>query len=493
MKKTTLILATIFLSLQLSVGLSYGANGKENKLRKTVVKIHSVSSSPDYFSPWKTSDYERSLGSGVVIKGKRILTNAHVVSNEQYLQVQPYGSPKKYDAQVLFISHEADLAILTVEDDEFFKDRGYSKIGTLPETMEEVLVYGYPTGGSSLSITKGILSRVVFDSYVHSGIYFMAGQVDAAINPGNSGGPIMVDGKIVGVVMQGLNGRDVENIGYMIPPSVLNHFLDDVKDGSYDGFPIKGFRTQSMENTGMKKKYKMKDDETGVLVSHVFWNSTFDGAIKKGDVILAVEGHDIADDSTIEFRDKERLYFTHYLNGKQVGDNINFKVLRDGKQKDVSYELKQAKGTSRLVQQVTYDVLPEYFIFGGVVFSPLTKNLICEWEGCKAPAALSNLAFNTLPTEKQQEAVVALQVLPADVNEGFHGLSSWIIKKVNNKSFKNFEDFYAMVMKDDSDFVMFEDSLGRQVVIDRKEATESSASILETYNVKSDRFLYFEQ
>ena len=71
------------------------------------------------------------------------------------------------------------------------------------------------------------------DTYVHSGAdSHLAIQTDAAINPGNSGGPVIQDGKVVGVAFQGLTNAD--NIGYMIPTTVIAHFLKDVEDNQYD-------------------------------------------------------------------------------------------------------------------------------------------------------------------------------------------------------------------------------------------------------------------
>ena len=52
---------------------------------------------------------------------------------------------------------------------------------------------GYPMGGDSLSITKGIVSRVVMTRYAHASNKLLGIQIDAAINPGNSGGPAFSD------------------------------------------------------------------------------------------------------------------------------------------------------------------------------------------------------------------------------------------------------------------------------------------------------------
>ena len=102
----------------------------------------------------------------------------------------------------------------------------------LPGIKDAVLAYGFPEGGNSLSITKGIVSRVEFAPYNFpvSGLRI---QIDAAINPGNSGGPAVVGDKMIGLTFSRL--VNAENIGYIIPSEEIELFLQDIADGHYDG------------------------------------------------------------------------------------------------------------------------------------------------------------------------------------------------------------------------------------------------------------------
>ena len=94
------------------------------------------------------------------------------------------------------------------------------------------MVYGYPTGGTSLSITKGIVSRIEFTTF-NASVAGLRIQIDAAINPGNSGGPVVVNDKMVGIAFSRLGCA--ENIGYIIPSEEIDLFLQDLADGRYDG------------------------------------------------------------------------------------------------------------------------------------------------------------------------------------------------------------------------------------------------------------------
>ncbi len=225
----------VFLSLSVSLILSTPSlaavedAAKDDAIRDSVVKISATMRVPDHFHPWTKQSPRDASGTGVVIEGKRILTNAHVVSYASQLFVESTQSSDKLSATVEAVSPGIDLAVLKLEDESFFDKRPpLVRVAELPEIKEPVLTYGYPQGGSSLSITKGIISRIEFAHYGDhtAGLRI---QVDAAINPGNSGGPALVGNKMIGLVFSRLNSSD--NIGYIIPSEEIALFLKDVADG----------------------------------------------------------------------------------------------------------------------------------------------------------------------------------------------------------------------------------------------------------------------
>ncbi|MBN2516902.1 MAG: trypsin-like peptidase domain-containing protein [Deltaproteobacteria bacterium] len=459
---------------------------KEERIKDAIVKIDTVFSKPDYFRPWNTYTNQR-VGSGCIIKGKRILTNAHVVADKTFVEVRRYGQARRYRAEVLNISHDADLALLTVKDTAFFSGVTPLEFTELPRMQQEVLVFGFPIGGDNLSVTKGVISRIEHRYYAHSSEYLLAAQIDAAINPGNSGGPVLADNRIVGVVMQMYKGGD--NIGYTVPVPVIKHFFSDIVDGRYDGFPSLGLVLKDMESPDLKREYGVSENQTGVFVRHIFPGSPAKGHILKKDVIMAVDGHAIADDGTVEFRQKERTAFTYYVDMHQVGEKIHVDVLRNSERKKVTFVLTKKKGDFRLVPTEQYDQLPRYFIYGGVVFTQLTKDLLKSWGKYWQTKAPQNLLteMSNWPTETKKEIVVVLRVLASDVNKGYHNLSNWIIEEVNGGEYIDFNDFYHRVTSSKEPFVVLKDKKEFQIVLDRKKAEESHAGILKTYRIKSDR------
>jgi len=458
-------------------------------VRESMVKIYTVQDQPDYDNPWNMCGPEASSGSGCVIKGNRILTNAHVVSDQTFIQVRLHGKSKKHPARMLAVSHEADLALLTVENQTFFHGIKPLLFGKLPEVQQDVVVYGFPRGGDTLSTTKGVISRIEHQRYSQSTLRLLAAQLDAAVNPGNSGGPVMVGDRIVGVVMQSL--RNSENIGYMVPIPVVRHFLEDVDDGRYDGFPVIGICCQPMENSAIKKMHGLSEKQSGALVISVLPGTPAQGKIFPGDVILSLDGCNVADDRTVEFRHGERTSMNYCIQRHQVGEEMSLRILREGKEQTIRITLDQAWGHHKLVPMLRHDVLPTYYIYGGLVFCPLTMNYLLTW-GNKpnkdSPPNLIYFLINDEPTVKGEEVVIIVKVLPSEVNNGYKALINERITEVNGKKIENLRALICIVENNDRDrFVVFENKRGCKIVLDRKMVEKEQDKILQTYRVPSDR------
>lgn len=458
-------------------------------VKDAIVKIFTIVNTPDYFNPWSMRGTGGGTGSGAIIRGRKILTNAHVVGNQTFVQVRRYGDPRRFTARVESVSHEADLAILAVDDPAFFEGAKELEFGPLPEAQDEVVTYGFPMGGDTLSITKGVISRIEHQTYVHSSYSLLAGQIDAAINPGNSGGPVLIDGKIVGVVMQGIGQAD--NIGYMVPVNVVNHVFDDIADGRYDGFPSLGAVLQEMENPDLKRKYGMDERMTGMLITRVLPGSPASKHLETGDVLLAIEGHPIADDGTVEFRPRQRTSLSYWIQEKQIGESVTVDLWRDGERRSLDIVLHRSMTQDALVPNEQYDVLPTYYIYGGVVFSPLTRNYLRGWGGNwwnNAPNTLVSYLSANFPEVEGEEVIVALKVLAADVNQGYHGLNNWVVETVDGQRVRTLRELIAAVEKADApEFVTFSNESGSVLVLDRAKATAAGPDILKTYRVPADR------
>lgn len=159
----------------------------------SVLKVYATHSEPDFLMPWQKRHQTTSTSSGFVINvpgiGIRVMTNAHSVEYGSVVQVQRRGEDKKHEGVIEAVGNECDLALLRVdslfpEPNNDAEDVFVLQLGPLPSLQDEVEVLGYPSGGESLCVTKGVVSRIETQEYAQAGARLLAMQIDAAINPG---------------------------------------------------------------------------------------------------------------------------------------------------------------------------------------------------------------------------------------------------------------------------------------------------------------------
>ena len=157
-----------------------------------------------------------------------LVTSAHVVGNDQWVELLWFKGIMIPQAKVLGVDEAADMALIDVGPNDFdWSDTGYSsgldymnrwgsgiKTSTGIHRGDEVIAVGYPTGGGGLSVTSGVVSaeEVLFGG-CEDGVHWI--KTDASLNPGNSGGPLVtLDGHIIGMNTCGWD--HLENVAYAL-------------------------------------------------------------------------------------------------------------------------------------------------------------------------------------------------------------------------------------------------------------------------------------
>jgi S1-C subfamily serine protease len=454
--------------------------------RDAVVKIYATRLLPQKGAPWRPGSPSAVSGSGFVIDGHRILTNAHVVNNATFVQVRQYGDAERATARVLYVSHEADLALLGVDDPGFFDSIAPLEMGALPELRQEVVVVGFPVGGDTLSVTRGVVSRIEHQTYVHSHVSLLAGQIDSAVNAGNSGGPVLARGRVVGVAMQGNDAAD--NIAYMVPAPVVERFLADVADGRYDGVPRAGLRWQRLEATALRRRYGLPPSGGGVLVLETAAGSDASRVLRPGDVLLSIDGQSIGADGTVEFRQHERTSFELLLQQRQVGERVPVELFREGEVRQAELVLDPPRRGDELVPGPAAGEPSSYFIFGGLAFCSLTTSYLQAWrEWWKTAPKHLLTQRHRFPSFEGERRVVLCGILPASVNAGYQGLEESLILEADGQPVRNLRHLVEIVESRESGLLILENQSGEQIVLDRERARREGPRILALYQVAADR------
>ena len=457
-------------------------------VQKSLVRITATSVEPDYKAPWNAGGLERGVGAGFVIDGNRIMTNAHVVSNSRYLTVERDGDPNKYRARVLFVAHDCDLALITVDAPNFFKNMLSLKFGGIPALESAVSAYGYPIGGERMSVTTGIVSRVDFQLYTHSSIdQHLAIQISAQINPGNSGGPVMQNGKVVGVAFQGYSGDVAQGVAYMIPTPVINRFLKDIGNGHYDKYVDLGMTYSKLQNQAQRRFLGLKDDDRGVLVDTVVAAGPSANILRPGDVLLTIDDHPIASDSNVEL-EGERADFQEVVERKFKGDSVKFDIWRDKQPMTVSIKL--FTPWPYRIQGHSYDVRPRYVLYGGLLFQPLNLDLL---EAYRPTDLRLRHFFEYFVLEQlyleHPDVIVLTNILPDPINTYLAPYRGGIVDEINGKKIRTLDELASAFAETPGQFVIRMIGDGPPLVLDRNKVEAARERIKTRYNVSKEQNL----
>jgi Trypsin-like serine proteases, typically periplasmic, contain C-terminal PDZ domain len=452
------------------------------KIQKSLVRITSTEVEPDYRAPWNTGAIGRGVGAGFVIAGPRIMTNAHVISNTRYLTVERDGDPNKYPARVLFVAHDCDLALITVDSPEFYKNMIPLTFGGIPELESTVSAYGYPIGGERMSVTAGIVSRIDFQLYTHSSIdQHLAIQISAQINPGNSGGPVMQDTKVVGVAFQGYSGDVAQGVAYMIPTPVIQRFLADIKDGRYDKYVDLGLSYRNLQNPAQRRYLGLPDDGKGIVVTTVIAAGSAGPVLREGDVLLEIDDHPIASDATVNL-EGERVQMPEVVERKFKGDKVKLEILRDKKPMTVTIALDTVWPYQ--TQAHAYDIRPRYVVFDGLLFQPMSLDLM---EAYQITDTRVKHFFDYFILEQiylqHPEVIILTNILPDPTNTYLGPYRGSIVDEVNGKKIGTLKDLAEAFAETPDRFVIKMIGDGPPLVLDRSQVESARERIRTRYNV----------
>jgi len=282
-------------------------------------------------------------GSGFLVSSDgHVLTCTHVVGDPEAEYTVIVDPKHKYPAKVLAKDPLVDVAILKIEG----KNLPYLELGNSGEIEvgETVIAIGNPMGEFEDTLSAGIVSGLSRKITAYGGAHMKTAnlrgliQTDAAINPGNSGGPLVnLDGKAIGINTAVVMGA--QNLGFAIPISYAQKILDEVKKYGRLIRPFLGARYVIL-NKEISRANNLPIDYGALIVRENFGEpaiiekSTAEKAgLKEYDVILAADNKKITEENPL----------SEALASHKIGDEIFFKILRDGKEIEIKAKLEEEK------------------------------------------------------------------------------------------------------------------------------------------------------
>jgi hypothetical protein len=278
----------------------------------------------------------------------------------------------------------------------------------------------------------------------------------------------------------------------MVPAPVVEHFLKDIEDGRLDGVPVLAAQWQWLENAELRRHYRMADGQSGVLLTKLAPALEGEGGLRARDILLGIDDLDVANDGTIEFRPGERIDLQHAIDRRQVGETVVLRLLRDGARVDVAMKLSAAKSSyGRLVPRMRYEARPSYFVYGGLVFAPLTANYLGEWDDWNEVPIQFQRYYHELRTAAnvaREEIVILLDVLPDEVNAGYAYYARSVVSRVNGRPVGSLRELVGLLdaPAEGSHRILLEES-DFEIVLRPEQVERRNAAILDRYRVPADR------
>lgn len=455
-----------------------------HEAENAVVKVFATMRYPDLARPWSKAAPVEASGSGVVIEGKRILTNAHVVTYASQLQVQGNQAGDKISASLVASAPDIDLAVLKLDDESFFDKRPpLPRASELPQIKDAVLAYGYPTGGTSMSITRGIVSRIEFVPYglTTGGLRI---QIDAALNPGNSGGPAISDNKMIGLAFSHL--VNAENIGYIIPNEEIELFLKGLASGGYDGKPGLYDELQTLENPALRGLLKLDNSVRGMIV-HRTEEGSPSYPLQQWDVITRIGETPIDDEGMVRIGSSLRVSFRYLIQKTARDGTVPLTLVRAGQTREIRMPVPRHRP---LLIDSLLGTYPAYFILGPVVFERASMEAL-QLVRSHGQAALGSPLVARLGErpdhEREELVIIPAPLFPHALSKGYSDPTGSVVKSINGTTVRSLAHLVTVLrdLKDEYVTVDFDNRNSEALVFPRAQLVASTEAILTDNGVRA--------
>lgn len=471
---------------------SLSARDSTDAIRQSVVQVYSIRRGYSLSSPWKRLSAKEVSGSGVVISTDTVLTNYHVIFASTDVSISLNGQSERLSGVVEAFDAGLDLALVRL-DDPLPEDIRPLAIGErTPPSGTKIQVFGYPTGGQSLSITEGVISRIEHVDYKYRSSGLRT-QIDAPLNSGNSGGPVISNGLVVGITFGGLSSGN--DIGYAIPCEEIQRLLGDLSDGSLDGKPAWWIETQSLASSDLRRWLKVPEGMSGLRFTRMPIPIE-DYPLQRDDVITHIGDFDVSNRGRVAFDANTQVSYGYAVERSEQDGRLPLSILRDGKEMKVEVPLFT---DGHFLQAYRPNATPSYFVYGPVVFGVASAEYLDAMEvilsrGGSSAGSVFRLmarmqqAGNPIVTrrfdrvvDRNQELVTVTKLISNRMTRDTSVLLPAVVRTINGERVKNLASAATIISQLDDEFLVieFEDNAGTVVAFDRQEIERQHEQIME--------------
>ncbi len=414
---------------------------------QSVVRVNVTRQGYSFHRPWQRPAPITQMGIGVIIEGPRVLVTAEAMANHRYIELEKIDGSKKSVAQLEAVDYEANLALLKPVDPQFLMNTRPLKLETGAVQGDELAVWQVKPNGT-VTPAMGSITSIELARFPHNN-YFIAYRLNSSLQYrlNHFTLPVIKDGNLAGLLMQ-YNAKE-QTIDVIAAP-VVDHFLEDAADGTYQGFPLPGAHMVSAEDPQLRRYIGISEKAGGVFVDRVVKGAAADRAgIREGDIIMEIAGFPIDSRGNYEHPAYGKISLSHLVRCEfHVGDKTIYKIFRAGKEFELEVYPDHRSSEDYIVPPYIIDTAPRYYILGGLVLQELSTPYLKAYgnkRSAGAPVHLMYLNLNQDALEKdgRKKIVFLSSVLPTSYTIGYDRLSNLVVTRINHQDIGKLEDVIA--------------------------------------------------
>lgn len=455
-------------------------------LGSQVVMLSVTDQGWDQDRPWAKYNPEYREAFAVVVEGNLLLTLAQMTADATLIQVERGDDARRWNARVVHSDPEINLALLTVDEPEFFQGLEPARFASALPTEGSVQSVRWSNRQLEISTSRVAHVEVAPSRYGNVEHAFL--QVQTDITAGGWSEPVFRDGELIGLT----SSQEEDQSAAITPVEVLREYVESARSGDYRGFASLGLVWQQNRDEALAAFLGLEGPPRGVVVRRARTGGSSCGVLQPRDILLELDGHPIDAVGHYEHPRYGRIEFTNIaVDGHHPGDVLPARVLRDGKPVDLQIELTAYPSELRLVPSLREGVPPPYLVAGGLVFRELDAAYLQTWGGSWFDTAPLELTVRYAleahaQTPERRRIVVLTTVLPDAYNLGYHDVSEAVVERVNGRavdSIAALEEAFA-APRDGYQVIDLAPNLRRrQIVLDAADFDTASRRIQEAYQI----------
>jgi len=422
-------------------------------------------------------------GAGLVIRNKYIVTDGELTRDAANISISFAEEKKSWTARVAFQGFDSGLSLLRVNEESFYSlAKPLEEFqNELPRLGENLSILGFDRNGS---LAHGNFSvSLIKRTYLHDSDADRRRLIfpqEGSRLPGYKfqGAPVLRGGKLVGVYRPA-------KTPYLVHVSALNHFLEDIKDNRYDGFPHPGFFYSPLIHPVHRRAAGLsEDDSNGVLIRRFSYFSPGWRILEPDDALLSLNGHVVNSRGNMNV-DGRVMELSEYI-ASRGPEALSAEVRRS--KNTVQLTLRPAPSSSYSWRRRRSNEKRPYFISAGIVFQELDYELFHDGGLNGDPLIRYRYLYyyEDRLNEQSDRDIILTSRLPDPANDAVRPFLNGVVEFINGRRVRNLRDFAKEWNSSQGRYIALQFmNRALPLLIPREKIKQTDKRIREKYDIRA--------